>query len=425
MSKIRVVITGMGAVTPLGASLETFWEGLLAGRSGIRRITRFDPAAFACQVAGEVPDFEPTEYMPRKEARRLPRSAQMAVAAAQQALQDAALPLPLADTALGGVVIGTAMGGVDMIDAGIQATRRRGPHRVNPFTLPGAIPNISAFLVARQADFTGPNLTITTACASGSQAVGVAVELIRSGRIQVAVSGGTEALVQDYAIAGFESMHALVTAYNHAPQRASRPFDADRQGFVFSEAAGMLVLERLEHAQARGAHIYAEIVGQAATTDAYHIAAPHPEARGRIQAMQYALRDAALVPAQIGYISAHGTSTRLNDLSETQAIKQVFGKHAYRIPVSSIKSMIGHPMGAAGALEAIACALALQEQIIPPTINYENPDPQCDLDYVPNRARTHAMRYALSNSFGLGGQNACLVLARWNGASAQGDPIPQ
>ncbi|RMF50900.1 MAG: beta-ketoacyl-[acyl-carrier-protein] synthase II [Anaerolineae bacterium] len=426
MSKKRVVITGLGAVTPLGASLHDFWQGLLAGRSGVRRITRFDPTPFACQIAGEVPDFDPIAYLSRKEARHTPRSAQMAFGAALQALEDAALPLPLADTTRGGVVVGTAMGGIDMMESGIQTMRRRGPQRVSPFILPGAIPNLSAFLIARHTAFTGPNFTVSTACASGTQAIGTAAELIRSGKVDVAIAGGTEALVQDYAIAGFEAMHALVTGYNHAPERASRPFDADRQGFVFSEGAGMLVLESLEHAMARGAHVYAEVLGQAATTDAYHIAAPHPQARGRVQAMQQALADAGLRPEQVDYISAHGTGTVLNDLSETQAIKHVFGEHAYRIPVSAIKSMLGHAMGAAGALEAIACALSLQGQVIPPTINYETPDPQCDLDYVPNQARKHAMQYALSNSFGLGGQNACLVFARWPDSHCnEGDSFPQ
>lgn len=409
----RVVITGMGVVSPLGSSLTTFWEGLLAGRSGIRRITRFDARNLPCRIAGEVTDFDPGDFLSAKEVRRLPRAAQMALGATQQALQDARLDLPLADSMRGGVIFGTAMGGLEMVTNGIDVLHKRGPHRVSPFVLPGAIPNLSAFLIAQTTGFTGTNATLTTSCASGTQAIGLAVDLIRAGRLDVAITGGTEGLLQDYTIAGFCAMRALPVRYNDMPQRASRPFDADREGFVFSEGSGVLVLETLEHALARRAPIYAEIVGHAASSDAYHISAPEPNGYGRIQAMQAALQDAGISPKSIDYISAHGTSTPLNDLSETQTIKALFGEDAYHIPISAIKSMLGHAMGAAGALEAIACALSLREQIIPPTINYETPDPQCDLDYVPNRARRHSMTWALSNSFGLGGQNACLVLKRW------------
>ncbi|GAB4534523.1 MAG: beta-ketoacyl-ACP synthase II [Anaerolineales bacterium] len=409
----RVVITGMGAVTPLGASLHAFWEGLLAGRSGIRRITRFDSTDLPCQIAGEVPDFNATDYLPGKDARRLPRSAQLAFGAARQALDDSGLHLPLVDGTRGSVIFGTAMGGVDMVTAGVETMRTRGVERISPFVLPGAIPNLSAFLIAQAAGFTGPNATLTTSCASGTQAIGMAADLVRTGSVDVVVTGGTEGLLQDYAIAGFCAMRALAVSYNQDPQRASRPFDARREGFVFAEGAGALVLERLEHALARGAHIYAEITGHAATTDAYHIAVPEPGGHGRMRAMQQALQKAGIAPQDVDYINAHGTSTPLNDASETQAIKAVFGEAAYHIPISAIKSMLGHAMGASGALEAIACALGLQAQIIPPTINYEMPDPQCDLDYVPNQARRHAMTWVLSNSFGLGGQNACLVFKRW------------
>ncbi len=409
----RVVITGMGVVSPLGSSLTTFWEELLAGRSGIQRITRFDASNLPCQIAGEVTDFDPGDFLSAKEVRRLPRAAQMALGATQQALQDARLDLPLTDSMRGGVIFGTAMGGLEMVTDGIEVLRKRGPNRVSPFVLPGAIPNLSAFLIAQATGFTGTNATLTTSCASGNQAIGLAVDLIRSGRLDVAITGGTEGLLQEYTIAGFCAMRVLPVGYNDAPQRASRPFDANREGFVFSEGAGVLVLETLEHALARSAPIYAEIVGHAASSDAYHISAPEPGGYGRIQAMQAALQDAGISPKVIDYINAHGTSTQLNDLSETQAIKALFGEDAYNIPISAIKSMLGHTMGAAGALEAIACALSLRDQVIPPTINYETPDPQCDLDYVPNRSRRHNMTWALNNSFGLGGQNACLVFKRW------------
>ncbi len=412
----RIVITGMGVVSPLGSALTTFWEGLLAGRSGIQRITRFDASNLPCQIAGEVTDFDSGDLLSAKEVRRLPRAAQMALGATQQALQDARLDLPLADSMRGGVVLGTAMGGLEMVTNGVEVLHKRGPNRLSPFVLPGAIPNLSAFLIAQITGFTGTNVTLTTSCASSTQAIGLAVDLIRAGRLDVVITGGTEGLLQDYTIAGFCAMRALPVRYNDAPQRASRPFDADREGFVFSEGAGVLVLETLEHALARNAPIYAELVGHAASNDAYHISAPEPSGYGRIQAMQAALQDAGISPKNIDYISAHGTSTPLNDLSETQVIKALFGEDAYHIPISAIKSMLGHALGAAGALEAIACALGLREQVIPPTINYETPDPQCDLDYVPNRARRHSMTWALSNSFGLGGQNACLVFKRWQPA---------
>lgn len=410
----RVVITGLGAITALGSSIPQYWNGLVEGRSGIRRITQFDASDFPCQIAGEIPDFEPSLYMERKEARRIPRSGQIALAAAIQAVQDAGLPETMPDPERSGVVFGTAIGGMDRADEGIATLRSQGYAKLNPFVLPASIPNLSAFLIAKQFQCLGPNSTITTACATGTQAVGEAAEFIRRGAADVVITGGTEALIRDFAIGGFASMRALPVNFNDNPEAASRPFDVRREGFLFSEGAGALVLESLEHALARGAKIYAEVVGQASSADGYHVAAPDPEAAGPARAMRLALRDAGMAPEEIDYINAHGTSTPLNDVIETRAIKQVFREHAHRLIVSSTKSMIGHAMGASGALEAIACALIIQNCLIPPTINLEDPDPECDLDYTPNQARHVKINTALSNSFGLGGQNACLILKRYD-----------
>lgn len=408
----RVVVTGLGAVSPLGSSVEQLWDGWLQGRSGIRRITQFDASGLPCQIAGEIPDFNPDDYLDRKEGRRIPRSGQIALAAAIQAVRDAGLPEQVPDGERSGVVFGTAIGGVDKVDEGIQVLRTQGFGRVNPFILPSGIPNLAAFLIAKQFQCYGPNSTICTACATGTQAVGEAAELIRRGVVDIAITGGTESLIKDFTIAGFCSMRALPTNYNDHPEAASRPFDARREGFIFSEGSAALVLENLEHAQKRGARIYAELAGHSSSTDAYHIAAPDPEALGPARAMRWALQDAGLRPDEVDYINAHGTSTPLNDPTETRAIKMVFGDHAYRLAISSTKSMIGHAMGASGALEALACTLAIYHGWIPPTINFEYPDPECDLDYVPNQARQVPVNVALTNSFGLGGQNACLILKK-------------
>ncbi len=413
MSKPRVVVTGLGAVSVLGSSVQLLWEGLLAGRSGIRRITQFDASELPCQIAGEIPDFDPEKYIERKEARRLSRSAQIALGAAVQAMADAGLPDTMPEPERAGVVVGTAIGGIDKVDEGINTLRTQGYSRVNPFVLPGSIPNLSSFLIAKQFQCQGPNSTVTTACATGTQAVGEAAEFIRRGSADIVVAGGTEALIRDYAIGGFCAMRALPLNYNDCPEAASRPFDARREGFLFSEGAAVLILESLEHALARGARIYCEVAGHASSADAFHVAAPDPEAAGPARALRWALKDAGLQPTEVDYINAHGTSTPLNDETETRAIKNVFGEHAYKLAVSSTKSMLGHAMGASGALEALACSLIITHGIIPPTINYEYPDPACDLDCVPNRARKQEIKVALSNSFGLGGQNACLILKKY------------
>ncbi len=413
MTRPRVVITGLGAVTPLGSSVDLLWQGLLAGRSGIRRITQFDPSCLPCQIAGEIPDFDVALYMDRKEARRVPRSAQIALASAIQAVRDAGLPETMAEPERSGVVFGTAIGGLDRTDEGIQALRTGGYSKINPFTIPAGIPNFPAFMISKQFQCLGPNSTIVTACATGTQAVGEAAEFIRRGACDVVITGGSEAIIRDFAIGGFCSMRALPVNFNSCPELASRPFDAHREGFIFSEGAATLVLESFEHAQARGARIYAEVAGHASSADGYHMAAPDPDAAGPSRAMRWAIHDAGLLPQQIDYINAHGTSTPLNDETETHAIKTVFGDHAYHMPISSTKSMLGHAMGASGAIEALICSLVIDRGWIPPTINYEYSDPQCDLDYVPNIPRQVRVNVTLSNSFGLGGQNACLVLKRF------------
>lgn len=413
MNRERVVITGLGAITPLGSSVDLFWNGLIKGVSGVRKITQFDASIYPYQIAGEIPDFDPEQYLDRKEARRFPRSAQIALASAIQAVKDAGLPETMVEKERSAVVYGTALGGLDQMEEEIIVLRTQGLKKVNPFTLALTIPNLSAFLIARQFQCLGPNKTIVTACATGTQTIGEAAELVRYGYADVVITGGTESLLKDYSVAGFCAMRAVPVNYNHNPQAASRPFDAAREGFILSEGAGTIVVERLEHALQRDAHIYAEIVGQSSSSDAFHIAQPDPDAKGPSRAMRWALADAGISPTQIGYINAHGTSTPLNDVTETKAIKDVFGEHAYKLAISSTKSMIGHAMGASGTLEAIACTLTIVNGLIHPTINYTTPDPECDLDYVPNTARQQDVQYALSNSFGLGGQNACLILKKY------------
>jgi beta-ketoacyl-acyl-carrier-protein synthase II len=408
----RVVVTGLGLLTPLGSDLQEVWAALLQGRSGIRRVTHFDPEGLPCQIAGEIPDYRPEDHFPAKEARRISRASQVALVAARKAVADAGLSVPFTDAERVGVYFGTAIGGFERAEEALQVFRSHGYARINPFAVPSALANMPAFHVTQDFGALGPNSTFTTACATGTQTVGEAALAIRTGRADVILAGGTEALIRDFALAGFAAMRALPTSFNDAPEKASRPFDARREGFVFSEGAACLILESLEHARARGARIYAEVIGYASSSDGFHMAAPDPTATGAIRTMQWALEDANVRPGEVDYINAHGTSTPANDATETLAIKRLFGEHAYEIPVSSTKSMIGHPMGAAGAIEAAVCALTLHSGRIHPTVNYDEPDPVCDLDYVPNEARQADVRVTLSNSFGLGGQNACLVLRR-------------
>ena len=409
----RVVITGLGAVTALGSSVDQLWDGWMNGRSGVRRITQFDASNLPSQIAGEIPDFNPHDYMDRKEARRIPRSGQIAMASAIQAVTDAGLPDTMPDQERSGVVFGTTIGGLDFLADGLTTLQTKGAGRVNPFALPSGIPNLSGYLIARRFQCLGPNYTISTACATGTQAIGEGTELIRRGGADVVITGGTEALLTDFIIAGFSAMRALPVNYNENPRAASRPFDSKREGFVFSEGAAAVVLEKLEYALARNARIYAEVVGYSSSADGYSLASLDPEGKGAARAMRWALENANMAPQEIDYINAHGSSTPINDLVETIAIKKVFGDDAYKLAISSTKSMLGHAMGASGAIEGIACTLAINNNLIPPTINYENPDPECDLDYVPNQARQQKVDATLSNSFGLGGQNACLVLRRY------------
>ncbi len=408
----RVVVTGMGAMTPLGLTLEETWEGLLAGRSGVGPITQFDASGLPVRIAGELKDFDSTRYINFKAARRMARCSQVAIAIAQAALVDAGLNLPLADEERVGVLVGSAVGGLDRAIAGVDTFRAKGLARISPFIITSSLANMPSHHVSHWTGAKGPISTVVAACATGTQAVGEAAEIIRRGAADVVICGGVEALIHFAPIAGFCAMRAL-SARNDEPERASRPFDAERDGFVYSEGGALLILEALEHARARGARIRAEMLGHASSSDAFHVAQPDPEGMGASRAMRWALDDSGLTPDDVGYINAHGSSTPISDPIETRAIKRVFGERAYKIPVSSTKSMIGHAMGGAGAIEAAACVLTVEQGIIHPTINLETPDPECDLDYVPEGARKADVRFALSNSFGLGGQNACLVLGRF------------
>jgi len=412
--RTRVVITGMGAITPLGLSVEETWQGLIAGRSGISLVTDPYTAGYPTRIAGIVKGFEPRDYMNPKEARRMSRFSQFAVAAAKMALEDAGLTINEANAEDVGVLLGNAAGGLDDTEKACRIMFERGGMRISPFYIVMMPPNMAAFQVAYTYGIKGYNSTIATACAAGTQAIGEAAEVIRRGKAEVMVTGGTEGGLCELALAAFSVGRAYSTR-NDEPERACRPFDKDRDGFVGAEGAGILILESLEHALARGAHIYAEVLGYGASNDAYHLIAPDPEGWGAARAMRWALEDAGISPEDVDYINAHGTGTPLGDAAETAAIKRVFGDHAYRVPISSTKSMIGHLWGAAGAVEAIVCVLTIRDNIIHPTINYETPDPECDLDYVPNVARKAKVDIALCNSFGLGGQNACIVIGRFKG----------
>jgi beta-ketoacyl-acyl-carrier-protein synthase II len=411
--RTRVVITGMGAITPLGLTVAELWEGLLAGKSGVGPITQFDASGLPCRIAGEVKGFDPTRYINIKEARRMARCSQFALSTAQEAFENAGLSEGLPDPERSAVVLGTAVGGLERLDEGIVTLRTQGYERINPFLPPSSIANMPAHHLSQKYHALGTLSTIVTACAAGTQAIGEATELIRRGSADLVISGGVEAVMKDFMIGSFCAMRALPVNFNDDPEHASRPFTKNREGFIFSEACAILVVESLASARRRGARIRAEILGQSSSSDAYHVAAPDPTGAGACRAMRWALADAGITPDQVDYINAHGTSTPANDLAETNAIKQVFGARAARVPVSSTKSMIGHPMGAAGAVEAVVCALTLESGVIHPTINSDNPDPECDLDYVPNVKRQSDVRITLSNSFGLGGQNACLVLRKW------------
>lgn len=410
--RCRVVVTGLGAITPLGNTIQTFWENLVAGQSGISRVSAFDASAYKTQIAAEIKDFDATRYVDSKDARRMARSTLFALAAAKDALSDAGLGDQLHEDERAGVLLGTALGGFVEAIRAHDVFLEKGPDRISPFLASAILPNMPSFHTASRFRARGYNSTITTACAAGTHAIGEAAEVIRRGQADLMVTGGTDAIISDIVFAAFGVMRAMSTR-NDDPTHASRPFDKNRDGFIVGEGAAVLILERLENALARGAKIYAEILGYATNSDAFHFAAPDPQATGATRVMQLAIQNAGLTLDQVDYINAHGTSTPLNDAGETLAIKQVFGERAYHIPISSTKSMIGHSMGAAGAFEAVACVMTLCRQTIHPTVNYEVPDPVCDLDYVPNKPRAAQVNVALSNSFGLGGQNACLVLRRY------------
>ena len=405
----RVVITGMGAVTPLGLSVQESWEGMVAGRSGISTITLFDASDLPIRIAGELKGFDVTEYLDIKEARRMARSSHLALAAGIQAMADAGLGDQVPNPERAGVVMGTGIGGFDAGLEGWDTYKAKGLRRVNPFTAMALLCNMPAHHLSLRYQCQAYNSTVVTACASGTQGIGEATEAIRRGAADLMLAGGVEGLIHPATIAGLATMRVLTTG-NDSPETAMKPFDARRDGFAFSEGSAVMVLERLDHALERGARIYAEVLGYAANTDAYHVAIPDPEGAGAIRCMRWALEDAGVEPAEIDYINAHGPGTEVGDPAETRAIKTLFGEHAYRVPISSTKSMVGHALGGAGAIEGMACVKTIETGIIHPTINYEVPDPECDLDYVPNVARKAGVHTTLSNSFGLGGQNACLVL---------------
>jgi 3-oxoacyl-[acyl-carrier-protein] synthase II len=403
----RVVVTGLGAVTPVGLGVQQFWESLMRGASGVGAITKFDTDGFDTKIAAEVKDFNPGDFMDKKEARRMDTFTQYAMAAARMAIDDAGMELGAIDKDKLGVVLGSGIGGMETLENQFRVMYEKGPSRVSPFFIPMMISNMAAGQLSIAFGAKGPNETVVTACASGTNAIGDAYWIIRRGDADVMLTGGTEAAVSPMAVAGFCSMKALSTR-NDRPEAASRPFDLNRDGFVLGEGAGILVIEEMEHALSRGAKIYAELAGYGMSADAYHITAPAPNGSGAAAAMSMALSDAGLGIFDIDYINAHGTSTEYNDRFETEAIKQVFGEHAYKLAISSTKSMTGHLLGAAGAVEAIATVLAIRYGFVPPTINYETPDPNCDLNYTPNQGQSKVIKAALSNSLGFGGHNATI-----------------
>ncbi|MBO94763.1 MAG: beta-ketoacyl-[acyl-carrier-protein] synthase II [Opitutales bacterium] len=409
----RVAVTGIGVITSVGTGVDPFWDSLVEGRSGIDSITRFDAEGYTSRVAAEVNDFDPSDYMDPKEARRNDRYTQFAVGAARLAVEDAALDLDQCDKSRLGVFVGSGIGGMETIERQVGTMLERGPRKVSPFMIPSLIANIAGGVIAIDIGARGPNFGIVSACATGTHAIGESLRKIINGEADVMLAGGSEAAVTRIGFAGFCSMKAMSTSFNDEPSRASRPFDKNRDGFVMGEGAGVLVLETMERAHARGARVYAELIGYAATCDAFHITSPDVEAVALTECMDGALRDAGISTTEVDYLNAHGTSTQYNDRSETQAIKNVFGDHARdSLLVSSTKSMTGHLLGAAGAIEAAACCKTIQTGIVPPTINYEEPDPDCDLDYVPNQARQVAVDVAMSNNSGFGGHNGSLIFRK-------------
>jgi 3-oxoacyl-[acyl-carrier-protein] synthase II len=412
MNKRRVVVTGVGMVTPLGIGVEKSWKNLLAGKSGIRRITHFDSSQFPTQIAGEVEGFNPEDYIQIKEIKKMDRFIQFAIAATQLALDDSGLKITESNAEKIGVIVGSGIGGLSSIEQYHSVLLEKGPRKLTPFFIPMLIINLASGQISIKFGAKGPNLAVATACATGSHAIGDAFKIIQRGDADAMIAGGAEAVIIPLGVGGFNAMKALSTR-NDEPEKASRPFDIERDGFVMGEGAGIVILESFESAVTRGAKIYAEIIGYGATADAYHITAPSPGGEGAARCMKMTLHDAGVNPTEVNYINAHGTSTKFGDEIETSAIKIVFGEYAYKIAVSSTKSMTGHLLGAAGGVEAIITILSIYDDIVPPTINLDNPDPECDLDYAPHKSRKMSVHYALTNSFGFGGTNACLLFKKF------------
>lgn len=413
MEKRRIVVTGMGVVSPIGSTVKDYWESLKNGRSGVGNITTFDVSKFDCHIAAEIRNFSPHAYINPKETRRLDRFTQLAVVAAKDALSDSNLLLDKENPFRIGVLIGSGIGGLKTIEDQHTILLEKGPDRISPFLIPMMIVNMAPGYVAISLGLKGPNSCVATACASGTHAIGDAFKIIQRGQADVMFTGGAESCITPLGVGGFCSLRALATQYNSNPEKASRPFDLKRDGFVMGEGSGIVVLEELEHALRRNAKIYAEVIGYGLSDDAYHMTAPDPDGRGASEAMLMAIKDAELQPRDINYINAHGTSTQLNDKVETMAVKITFGEYAKKIPTSSTKSMTGHLLGAAGAVEFIVAVLTTMHDVIPPTINYEFPDPECDLDYVPNKSRGKIVNVSLSNSLGFGGHNATIIVRKF------------
>ena len=413
MEHKRVVVTGVGMITPLGTGTEKSWKGLLEGRSGVRKITHFDPDGMICRIAAEVPDFEIDDFIDVKEQKKMDRFIHLGLAAATLAMEDSGLKVTESIADRTGVIVGAGMGGLPAIERYNQILNEKGPKRITPFFIPMTIINLTAGQISIRFGAKGPNTAVATACASGTHSIGDAFKLIQRGVADAMICGGSESVITPLGITGFSSMKALSTR-NDEPEKASRPFDKDRDGFVMGEGAGILILEKLEHALNRGARIYAEIIGYGLNSDAYHITSPAPNGEGAAKCMEAALRDSGIRTEEVNYINAHGTSTKYGDELETAAIKKVFDKHAYELCVSSTKSMIGHLLGASGGVEAVICTLGIFNKIVPPTVNLENPDTGCDLDYVPLKARALDINIAMSNSFGFGGTNACILFKKFN-----------
>ncbi len=415
MQKKRIVVTGIGVVSPVGVGKTNYWNSLVSGISGVGRITHFDPTGFDVQIAAEVKGFDVTNWIERKESRRMDRFVHFGVAAALDAIEDAGLKITTANAERVGVLVGSGIGGLQTLEDQVKVLIQNGPSKISPFLIPMMIADMASGHISIITGAKGPNSTVVTACATGAHALGDSLEIIRRGAADVMICGGTEAAVTQIGVAGFGNMKAMTSKYNDTPTKASRPFEAGRDGFVIGEGAGVVVLESLEHAEARGAHIYCELGGYGMSGDAYHMTQPAAGGEGVARAMVAALNDADVQPEMVGYINAHGTSTPLNDKNETAALKAVFGDHAYKLAVSSTKSMTGHLLGGAGGIEAVAAALAIHTGVLPPTINYDNPDPDCDLDYIPNVARTQQVEVAVSNNSGFGGHNAVIVMKRYHG----------